>query len=346
VRIVAHLSDAVFAPRVAEQKVQGSQFDAAATHNLVLLNVANAYLGLIGAEAKLLALAQSEKEIAEVAKLTADFAAKGIGRDADAMRAQSERLLLQSTMQRGEEEIVARATELARLLSTDPVVRLRPQAGTPPIIQMVDERMPLESLLQTALLNRPEIGSQNSNVALNETRLRQERIRPFLPTLSVGFSAGDYGGGSNLVGYRFSHFNTRTDFDFLAVWNLQNLGMGNRAVQNRVRAEIGVAEAQRTQVINQIHREVAEAFATARTSRHQLDISKRQVETAQQAFRQDLLRTKDRLGNLIEVLGSFNQLTRARQDLIQAMIDYSQAQFELYVAVGNTPIGPTVAGDK
>ena len=52
VQIVANLSDAVFALRVAQQKVTSSQFDAAATRNSVLLNVATSYLALVGAESR------------------------------------------------------------------------------------------------------------------------------------------------------------------------------------------------------------------------------------------------------------------------------------------------------
>ena len=337
VSLVANLSDAVFAPRVADQKVQSSRFDAAATRNNVLMEVSKAYLGLVGAEARLLALRQSEGELAEVARLTSNFAAKGVGRDADAQRAQSELALLQSNAQAAEEDVIAWATELSRWLSADPSVRLRPEPGTPPLIQLVDDRAPLESLIETALASRPEIAARSADVALYETRLRQERIRPLVPTISAGFSAGDFGGGSNQVGYRFSHFSGRTDFDVLAVWTLQNFGVGNRAVQNKVRAEIGQAEAYRAAMIDQVRREVAEAHSQTKTSRLQMEIARRRVETAQKAYTQDLLRTKDRLGHLIEVLSSLNLLTAARQDLVQAMVGYSQSQFQLYVALGGTP---------
>jgi len=337
VHVVSHLGDAVFAPRVAQQKVQRSRFDASAMQNSVLLDVARAYLGLVSAEARLLALRQSETELAELAKLTTDFAAKGAGREADAMRSQGELALLRTAIYRVEEEAIARATELARLLSADSTVRLRPEPGMPPFVQLIDDHTGLESLLESALANRPEIAARSTDVALNETRLRQERIRPFLPTISVGFSAGEFGGGSNQVGYRMGQFNTRTDLDVVAVWSMQNFGMGNRAIQNGVRAQVDIAEAQRTQAIDRVRREVIEAFARARTSRNQIDIAKRRVEAAQQAYRQDFLRTKDQLGRLIEVLSSFNLLVAARQELVHAMVGYSQSQFELYVALGGTP---------
>ncbi len=334
---VSHLGDAIFAPRVAEQNVQRSRFDAAATQNSVLLDVARAYLGLVSAEARLLALRQSAQELAELAKVMTDLAAKGAGREAYAKRTQGELALLRTTVYRVEEEAIARATELARLLSANSTVRLRPEPGTPPLVQLIDDHMGLEALLESAVANRPEIAARSAEIALNETRLRQERIRPFVPTIAVGFSAGNFGGGSNLVDYRMNHFSSRTDLDIIAVWSLQNFGAGSRATQNGVRAQLVIAEAQRTQALDLVHREVTEAFTRARTRKHQIDIAKRSVETAQQAYRQDFQRTKDQLGKLVEVLSSFNLLVAARQELIHAMVGYSQAQFELYVALGGTP---------
>jgi outer membrane protein TolC len=335
--LTSHLGDAVFAPLVARQRVLSSSFDAQATRNQILQQVANAYLGLAGAEARVLALRQSESELAEVIRLTANFAATGQGREGDAQRARGEGMLLRSTTLESEIDATFWTTELSRLLSMDPSVRLRPEPGAPPALQWVDTQIPLETLIQQALVQRPEIAARGADVAAGETRLRQERIRPLVPTLSVGFSAGDFGGGGDQVGYRFSHFSSRADFDVLAVWTIQNLGFGDRAVQKKIRAEIGLAEAQRARVIDKVRREVAEALALTTSRRQQIQIAEQRVVTAQQAFREDLTRAKNLQGRIIEVLDSLIQLTAARQDLVTALVGYSQAQVNLYVALGNMP---------
>lgn len=337
VQIVSHLGDAVFAPRVAQQRVERSRHDAVGVQNNVLLEVARAYLALASAEARLLALQVSEKELAELARLTSDFAAKGAGREADALRTQCELALLRTTLLRVDEEAIISATVLARLLSADATVRLRAELGAMPLVQLVDDNVGLDSLLASAVANRPEVAARTTEVALQETRLRQERVRPFLPTIAFGLSSGNFGGGSDLAGYRMGHFASRTDLDVVAVWNVQNLGLGNRAIQNGVRAQVDIAETQRVRMIDLVHREVTEAFARSRTSRSQVDIAKRRVEAAERAFRQDILRTRDQLGRLVETLASFNLLVTARVDLVHAMAEYSQAQFDLYVALGGTP---------
>jgi outer membrane protein TolC len=292
---------------------------------------------LVGAEARLLSLRESESEVAEVVRLTANFAASRQGREGDAQRARSEALLLQDADVRLQESVSRAAADLARLLSVDPANRLRSEPGAPPYIQLVDANLSLATLIQQALARRPEIAARSADVVRFETRLRQERVRPLLPTIAVGFSAGDFGGGSDLAGYRFSHFNSRADFDVVAFWTLQNLGIGNLALQNRARAEIGEAEAVRARAIDMVRRQVTEAVAQADTHRLQAITAKNRVASARAGFREDLLRAKNLEGHLIEVLNSFNLLTAARQDLVMALIEYSQSQFRLYVALGNTP---------
>src|SRR5262249_43875061 len=125
--LASHLGDAVFAPRAARPKGLFSGFDAQAPRHNVLLQVANAYLALTGAEARVLVLRQSETELAELHKLIAGFAAKGQGRDGDAQRVQGEWLLLQGDRLKAEEDATFRAVELSRLLGTDPSDRLHPQ---------------------------------------------------------------------------------------------------------------------------------------------------------------------------------------------------------------------------
>ena len=346
VRLVGNLGEAYYAPRIAEQRVLGSRFDAVALRNRVLLDVARAFLALTSAEARLLAYRQSQSEIDEVARITANFARVGQGLDSDAERAATDRLLLEADAVEAENDIVAWSTELSRLARTDPTLRLRPPPGTPPIFRLVDERTPLDGLIDAALAQRPELAARAAEVAMNESRLRQERVRPFLPTISIGYSAGDMGGGSNQVPYQFGHFSTRFDVDVMAVWTLRNLGLGNRADQNAARAQIGQAEALRAAAVDGVRSEVAEALVKANAERTTMTIAQRRAGTSLQAYRQDLLRTKNGEGRPIETLTSLRALSAARQQLVAAMNRFSQAQFELYVAIGGMPYAPMPAENR
>jgi outer membrane protein TolC len=222
------------------------------------------------------------------------------------------------------------------LLDRDPSEQLRPADAAVPLIELVDPAAPLTALLQTALANHPELGARAADVAGAQIRVRQERVRPWLPLIAAGASMGNFGGTGTQSTTAWTS-GMRMDFDVVAVWSLQNLGLGNRALQNRTQAQVGEADAERVRVINRIRAEVGETFALVLARRNEIEIARRRIDTASKAFAADMLRAKNLEGRPIEVLRSLDLLTAARLDLVRAMAGYSEAQLRLFVAIGNSP---------
>jgi outer membrane protein TolC len=245
VRLIGHLADAWFEPQAARQQVAAAGFDSRAVNNSILRDAAVQYFALLGAQARLAALRQSIDDLDAVVRQTASFAKAGQGRQSDTDRAASEAHLLQAQAQHAEEEVAVAAAELSRLLSLDPTCGVRPSDDSLGVIELVDPSTSLESLIQSALRCRPEIAARSATIAEREARLSEERLRPFVPLVSVGFSAGGFGGGSDLANTRFGPLSSRGDFDAFAVWSLANFGFGNAAVQRQRRAQVGQAEADR-----------------------------------------------------------------------------------------------------
>jgi outer membrane protein TolC len=335
--LFARLGDAVYEPQVAARVVAQRRFEAAATRNDVLLDVAVRYLNLLGAEGRLAVLRQSEQDFGEVVRLTAEYARTGQGRVSDAERARTDALLLRNDEQRAQEEVAVAAAGLARLLNLDPSVRLQ-VAGVPvQVVQLIDPDKPLPDLLQVAVRNRPEVLAATAAIAAARLRVAQEKARPLFPTLSVGFSAGGFGGGSNLFRPMFGHFNGRTDFDAIAYWTLQNVGLGNLAHVRERRAEFRLAEAERLRVGNLVERQVADAYNLSAARLREVRVAERQVRTAADGFQRDLIRVRGFQELPLEVLDSAKLLAQARQELLAAIIGYDEAQFRLFVALGQPP---------
>ena len=343
IRLFAQITDAIFAPRAARQDVVNSQYEAAATRNNVLLDVATAYLALLGAEGRLAVIRQSENDFREVVRLTDAYAKAGQGREGDANRARTDALRLHIQEQGAEEQLAVASADLSRLLHLDPSKRLFIVDGPIQVVQLVDPHLGLEQLVEIALHNRPEIGASNAAIAAAQIRYRQERARPLLPMLSVGYSNGWFGGGSNESHPSFGRNAGRGDFDVFAVWTLQNIGLGNLATQKQRRAQIGEAQAMLGEVLNQVRREVAEAYSRSAARRREVTVAQRQVESALTGLGRDLVRIRGGQGLPIEVLNSANLLVRSRQELLGAIIGYDQAQFQLFVALGQPPPDPAKA---
>jgi outer membrane protein TolC len=335
VRIFAPLGDAVLEPVIARQGVAGRQLEAQATRNNVLLDVATAYFALAGAAARLQANTQSEAEFGEIARLTALHAEGGQGKQADADRAKTELLLIQSLGQQIQGELVAARAELARLLDLDPSLPLAP--GPLPVLELVGVAQTPDALIEIALGNRPEIAARTADLVQAQTRVRQEQIRPLLPVLSVGFSGGGFGGGSNQVDPEFSALRGRTDFDVTAVWTLQNLGLGNLALQRRRRAEVGQVSAERALVVDQVRTDVTEAFALVAARRQEMELAQHRADAAARAYAADLRLAMNLGVRPIELLDSAKQLHAARQNYFTALAGFDQAQLQLFVALGQPP---------
>jgi outer membrane protein TolC len=341
-----HLGDAFFEPLVARQFVAVKEYQASASANAVLLETALRYLDLLNAEGELAALKQSEREMDLIVQTTAIFAKQGAGRDADAKRARTEALLLHSERQAAEERTALAAAELARVLHLDPSTRLRSPAKTIALLPLVEPDLTLEQLIAIAQRERPELAAIRAEIARKSTQVRQERLRPLLPTVAVGYSAGGFGGGTNRTDLvpihpQFGRIGSRADFDVIAYWSVQNMGAGNLALARTRQTERQIAEVEQVRLLNQVRREVATALALTEARRRQVDIAQQRLDAAEKGFREDYQRTRAKIGLPIEVLNSMNRLVQARSSFIQSLAGYNQSQFQLFVALGQTPLAAT-----
>ncbi|HTU24380.1 MAG TPA: TolC family protein [Pirellulales bacterium] len=337
VRIIGHVGDAIFEPLAARQQVTARNFEARATFNSILLDVSVAYLDLLAAEAQLEVLRRSQIDAAAFVRVAARFAEVHQGRQADANRAKAEARLIDAQVQTALERVGVSAANLARLLTLDPSVRLQTVGGPIPTLQLVDPGLSPEQLMEIGLRQRPEVAARSAQLAEVETRLRQERSRPFFPTISLGFSAGSFGGGGDVSVPIFGDFAGRTDFDAVAYWTLQNFGAGNVARAHGRRAQTGQASWERTRTVNQVRREVAEAFAQSEAARVQIDVSARRLVEAEDGFREEFLRIRGGEGLPLELLDNLTRAIAARQTMVTSVIAYDQSQFRLFVALGQPP---------
>ena len=337
VNIFSPLTDAIFEPLAAQQRVVGARFNASDTANKILLDVASLYMDLIGAEATLDVRREVAAEADRIADSVAAFAATGQGRKADAERADADRRLFQAQIQRAEEAVAVASALLAERLNLDPSARLRPVAGPLEPIELINAETPPEELIRSAVARRPDLAAREALVSQAEYRVRQEKARPLLPTIWLGFSGGAFGGGSNLQATPLGSFAGRTDFDVRAYWTLLNLGAGNASLIKQRKAQEGQAIAERSRVINEIRRQVTATRAESMALRSQVTNARFGLRTAEDGYRQDQTRLRESLSLPIEALDSLRLLSDARVALVQAITRANRTQFALFVSLGAPP---------
>jgi outer membrane protein TolC len=334
-----NIGQGIFAFLTSRQLVAQREFGSLAVRNQVFLQVTLAYSELIRAEGIRAVSLQARDEAREVAKLTAAYAATGQGRQADADRAATELARREGQVLGAEGAILTTSADLCRLLNLDPSIRLHPTDAYVVPLPIVPDPQPLAELIALGLLRRPELAERRAAIREAFLALEGTKVLPFSPTVLIGFSAGGFGGGSNLVSPIFGNVSGRTDTDVIAYWTLQNLGVGNAALIKGAKARLGASQFQQIAVLNQVRAEVAMAYARTHARFAQIGTTEAAVLASQRGFREDYDLTVEQTNRVlpIELLNNFRLLNQARREYLDSIVDYNRAQFELYVALGQPP---------
>ncbi len=341
-----NVSDTYFNYLISRQVQAQRAANVTTVNNDVQLRVASAYLELVRAVSQRSIAWQARQDVAEVARITASFARAGEGRPADAERAASELHSRDSDVIEAEGQIVRTSARLASLVGLDTAVKLVPTDRWAVPHSIVPEPISLPELLTIAALRRPELEERRADFARALLALDAAKMLPFSPNVFLGFSAGSFGGGSDLATAptgstpfgssqaRFGNFAGRTDLDVVIYWSLRNLGVGNQAQIAASCSRVRQSELQQLITFDRVRAEVASAYVRVHTRFRQLQTAEDAVRASEIAWREDLLRIRGNEGLPIEVLDSQQLLVRSRLALLDTITRYNIAQFELYQALG------------
>jgi outer membrane protein TolC len=344
------ITDAIHAPLVARQVVLGTQADARATRNDTTLAVAVAYFNVQQARGEVAgsveALRRAEDLVRRTEKLVPDLA-PGV----EVNRAKAETARRRQGVESAYERWQVASADLTRLLRLRPGTLVEPEEDPSLAVDIVAPEATADELIPVALTHRPELASYQATVQATLARLRQEKTRPYLPTVAVrgvgsntpNLAGGYFGGGINSA---LTNFGSRFSVDLQAVWEFQNLGLGNRAL---VREREGdnrraLLELLRSQEL--VTAEVVQAHAQVARARRRRKAAEDEVANATASAEKNLegLGQTKRLGEQLvlifrpqEVLASVTALDQAYRDYYQAVGDYNRAQFRLYRAIGSHP---------
>jgi outer membrane protein TolC len=335
------LADLFFAPLAQRQEVQAAGAASATTFNDTLLQVGLGYLSLLQAEEQLPIAGEAVEHATELVRLLDSQVRAGKAIAADLLRAKAELADRQRQKLQAQEALHVASAALARLLRLDAALTLVPAETRPAPIDLVDPDAPLPALLARGIASRPELAENRALVNATLARLRQEKWRPWLPDLQVGYGAGIYGGGA---GSFVGDFGGRGDFDAILVWELRNLGFGNRALQRERASQLRQARLSGEDVRDTIAAEITRAYYGVQLRRRQIEAANLQVQAATEALPLNFKGVLDGALRAIEALQAVQTLAQAQTQYLAAVIDYDRAQFELLRALGQPLVeGPPAA---
>ena len=343
------VTDAIFAPLAARQAMFAREHLHRAAQNDAVLAVAEAYFHVQQARGELAgaldAVAKSEDLVRRTVKL-----AEGLVAAVEVSRTRAESSRRKQAVHSAREKLRVAGAELARLLRLEQSLLLEPT--DPPHLQvhLIDPTLAVDQLIAIGLTRRPELAAQQAFVQATLDRLKQEKLRPLIPSVllrgtsanpSGTFGAGVFGGGRN---DRVGNFSGRSDWDVQVVWELQSLGMGNRAKVNERKAENQVAILEHFRLQDRVAAEVTQAHAQSQQAAARIVDAKVGLQDAQDSVAKNVegLNQTRRIGDVIilvirpqEAVAAVQAMGQAYADYYSAIADYDRAQFRLYRALGH-----------
>lgn len=347
--VVFNFSDAVYAPLAARQDLRARQAVQQATTNDAALQVAEAFFAVQQARGDLAGSLLIEARAEELVEKATQLA-KGLAPPQEETRAKVELGRRKQVTVAARERWRTASAELARLLRLDPSAVVEP--AEPPFlpVTVIDPNVMVDDLIPIALTTRPELAGSQAVVQATLTRLKQEKLRPLVPSLALrsvstnpsgSLGYGVFGGGPN---DSLKNFGGRFDIDMQVLWEFQALGFGNRVRVQERKAEYEVATLELFRTQDRVAAEVVAAFAQVRAAadrlaqaepalREALDLVTRSLEGMSQTRR-----VGDVLTLVIrpqEAVAAVQALGQANTDFFSAVADYNRAQFRLYRALGH-----------
>jgi outer membrane protein TolC len=350
--LTAHFdtADAIFAPLAARQVLRAREIDVQTARNDSLLAVAEAYFNVQQARGRIAGTADTVAKGLAIFKAI-DFERIAAARATDLHRLRTLRADFDGTIESAREQWTTASADLTQVLRLDPAAIVVPVEPPHLRVTLIAPHELVDNLIPIGLTNRPELASQQALVQAALQRIRQERLRPLVPSVILEgapgpagpgsylqegvFASGVHGAGNPTVG--------RDDVSVGLVWELKNLGFGNRALVRERRAEQQQLLVELFRVQDLVAAEIARAHGQLRSAAARVAIAEQGLEEARLAYEGSVQEVGkvERKGDVaivvrrvFEVIDALRSLSKAYDAYFAAANDYNRAEFRLYRALG------------
>lgn len=303
--------------QLSRSNLLGADYAFNSTHLRIIYETTAAFYRLSNAEAQVTAVRATLANAQTVQEAVEQRLANGLSTRPDALEARSSTAQSEYDLQAaiGAEDI-ARG-ELLTLISADPSSALRVQ----PIEQLsVPDSMsePLESLLNRALQQRPDLLQRVESLRGSETEIRSARSA-FLPSLGFQGQAGElraHGQQDQLPGL-YAGPTTTWNAQVRLSWTLFDGGERRNALQ-RAHSDRRRAESDINALRDQISEQVWESYADSRTALRRRQAAAAFLAASTESYSASLEAYRYGVRSLLDVVSAQRTLAQARATDISA----------------------------
>jgi len=313
--------------REAERAIRFNQLEVERIAEQIRLQATNAYYALQEADARV-GIEQAAVENAQQTLRDAELLEQaGLGTRFDVLRAQ---VSLANSNQ-----ALTNALSTQRVAGRDLVRVLG--LGQQVAVTIADEielagewELPLEETIALAYRNRAELEQQLVQREI-DAQQREAALADIRPQVSIFANYNVLGVFNDSEGLADGY-----QLGARVSWRFFDGGLA-RARSDQEALDMEIAEVTFEQRRNQVRFEVEEAYSNLRASSENIKTAEIAVQLAEESLRLARLRFQAGVGTQTDVIDAQTELTRARGNLLTAIIGYNSALASLQRAVSNLP---------
>lgn len=319
--------------RAAQSALQAAEKSLETQLQQLRLDVTNDYYDMQQAD-ELVQISLAAVDNASLTlKNTQAFEQAGLGTRFDVLRAEVQLANQKQQLSQAESQQQTARRQLAQRLSLNPTAAL---TAADPVKIAGLWPLGLPETIILAQQNRSELAEllDQRQIAQQNERLVKGSFGPQVSVSASGTFAFDLGDPTTAFGYSLGGQVTKTLFD----------GGATRANAQQQALGAKIAETQFANFKNLIRFQIEQNFFTLQSSFKNIATNECAVTQAEQSLELARLRSRAGVGTQLEISNAETELTRARSNRLQAIIDYNRALVALERFVGHR-LQQTKAGE-
>ena len=320
-----NLGDGIYNQLASKQYLELAGHEKSIIEAQATLKAIRIFYNLGAAQSKLLALEKLVSKSDDILKQLTLQVEQGITYKSDLLLAQANHNHLRIEYSKARSEMKLHSHELLQHLNIAEDAQLLVTDSVLIPVALVDTN---NVELAAAYEKRPEMLLYKSKIAGLELEQKTQTTGILLPNFDFELNNGP-------LGPYFSPDGNAMYYYFGAKWNVPLGALVFGGVKKQFDAKIKIAEVQSTHAKNIIRREIWDEESHVHAADLRMKLAKSALGYAEEAFDQSTQRQALGTAIPLEVLRAQEQVLEANLDLIDAITLYNQAQYALYIALGN-----------
>jgi outer membrane protein TolC len=340
-------TDMIFQPLRERQMLNSARWDLQASKNDALFLTARAYFSVHRYRGRYAvtidAVQRGRQLVATIATLSTDLVPR-----VEIDRARNLLADLEQQAVSARQDWRVASAELTRVLRLDPRAVVEPLEHDHLQITLIAPDRSLDELIPIALTNRPELASHQALIQAMLIAIRQEKLRPLLPSLYMNglqtpyelIQAGAVGIGK---GDKVNQWSARNDISPQVIFAADGLGLRNLAQIKEARGMSSQAIVELFHIQDSVAGGVTRTQADLQSAAARVVQAEREVKSALINYNGNVegLEQTKRFGNVLiqvfrpqEAVFALQLLMSAYQHYIDTVADYNTAQFAMFHELG------------